>query len=191
MSVASQLAVDARAALVDEVDGAAEAQSSAVPMPSAGSGAAVMGCWCAVAETGRSVLTAGCVESVGRRAELEPKLTPDVGASWPVSEPTMPAVSAGCVVSGEGGADAEAELVVASTAVGTLVVLDAAGAAKLPAEVADQRAVSPSSIATLELVRAQSRAGASPLVADDTVSIPPGSPTPVHTAVAPSRARQG
>ncbi len=147
MSVASQLAVDARAALVGEVEGAAGAQSLA------GSALADMDCWCGVAETGRSVLIAACVEwlpSVERRAELEPELTDDVGASCPVSVPTMPA-SAGCVV-GEEGVDAEVELAVASSAaVRSLAVLDAAGTAKRPAEVADSGPASSSSRATVEL----------------------------------------
>ena len=154
MSVASQLAVDARAALVGEVEGAAEAQSLAVRMSSAGSALAGMDCWCGVAETGRSVLIAVCVEwlpSIGRRAELEPELTEDVGASCPVSVPTMP-VSAGCVV-GDEGVDAEVELAVASSAaVRSLAVLDAAGTATRPAEVADKGAASSSSKATVELV---------------------------------------
>jgi hypothetical protein len=155
MSVASQLAVDARAAVVDEeAEGAAEAQSPAVRMSSAGSALAdAMDCWCAVAGTGGSALMlAVCVEgaaSVGRSAELEPKLTVDVGASCAVSAPAMPA-SAGSVV-GDGGADAEVELAAASSAIRALAVPDAAGAAKLPAEVADTRAVSSSSKAAVEL----------------------------------------
>ena len=154
MSVASQLAVDARAALVGEVEGAAEAQSLAVRMSSAGSALADMDRWCGVAETGRSVLIAVCVEwlpSVGRRAELEPELTEDVGASCPVSVPTMP-VSAGCVV-GDEGVEAEVELAVASSeAVRSLAELDAAGTAKRPAEVADKGAAASLSKATVELV---------------------------------------
>jgi hypothetical protein len=61
----------------------------------------------------------------------------------------MPA-SAGSVV-GDGGADAEVELAAASSAIRALAVPDAAGAAKLPAEVADTRAVSSSSKAAVEL----------------------------------------
>ena len=152
-SVASQLAVDARAALVGDVDGAAEAQSVAVRMSSAGSALADMVCSCAVAETRVPALFELCIEwlgSVGRRAELEPRLAEDVGASCPVSAPSMPA-SAGRVV-GDEGEEAEAELVTISSTVAGLAAPDDAGASKLPADVADKRAVSVSSIDTAEIV---------------------------------------
>ena len=83
-SVASQLAVDAPSALVDVVDGAADAHSAAVRTSSAGSTLPDMVCSGAVAETSVSALTGVCVEwlgPVGSRAELEPKLAVDVEAS--------------------------------------------------------------------------------------------------------------
>jgi hypothetical protein len=146
VSIAPQLAVDAKVALVGDVDGAAGARSVAVRMSSAGSALADMVCSCAVAETRRSVLTGLCVErpgSVGRRAELETKLAVDVGASYPVSAPSMPA-SAGRVDESE-SEDAEVELVTTSSTVDELPAPDAAGTAELPADVAESRAVSASS----------------------------------------------
>ena len=147
VSIAPQLAVDAKVALVCDVDGAAGARSVAVRMSSAGSALADMVCSCAVAETRRSVLTGLCVErpgSVGRRAELETKLAvEDVGASYPVSAPSMPA-SAGRVDESE-SEDAEVELVTTSSTVDELPAPDAAGTAELPADVPESRAVSASS----------------------------------------------
>ena len=144
--VASQLAVEARAALVGDVDGAAEAQSLAVRMSSAASALADMVCSSAVAETRVSVLTEW-LGFVWEGAELEPKLAVDVGASYPVSAPSMP----GPVVSDE-GEDAEVERVIIPGIVAGLVVPDAAGTAKLPADVADNGADSASSNDTDELV---------------------------------------
>ena len=85
VSVASQLPVAPRPALVRGVDGAADAQPLAVRMPSPGSALADMVWSGAVAESRVSVVLIGLgVEwpgSVGRRPELEPKLAEDVGAS--------------------------------------------------------------------------------------------------------------
>jgi hypothetical protein len=151
-SVSSQLPVDARGALADRVDGAAEAQPLVVRSPSAGSALADMVCWCAAAEARASVLITSCVErlpSVGRSAALEPELTVAVGASYPVSVPSTP-VSAGRVVSGE-GKDADVELVMTLSCVGTPDVLDAAGAAVLAADMADTAAVSAPSTSTVEV----------------------------------------
>jgi hypothetical protein len=90
--------------------------------------------------------------SVGRRAELEPKLALDVGASCPVREPSTP-VSAGRVVSDDGVDAGEAALAMRSSAA---AVPDAGGTAKLPVEVEDKPPVSASPIDTAELVRAPS-----------------------------------
>ena len=63
--VASQLAVEARVALVGDAEGAAEAQSLAVRMSSAASALADIVCSSAVAETRVSVLIGWCVSRLG------------------------------------------------------------------------------------------------------------------------------
>jgi hypothetical protein len=178
MSVASHLPLDACGALVDTVDGAAEARSLAVRMSSAGAALAAMVCSCAVPETRESVPMASCVEwlpSVGRRAELEPGLTVDVGASYPVSALSTP-VSAGGVVSG-GGEDSATELVLARSSAGPLAVLDPAADAEL--SVADEA----------WLVRLASPSPAHVLAAADAVVEPRSSPElpapTIHAEVVP------
>ena len=74
----------------------------------------------------------------------------DVGASYPVSALSS-LESAGRAVSDE-GEDAEVQLVLASSAVGPLAVPEAAGTAKLPADVADNGSVSAKSEATGAIV---------------------------------------
>ena len=81
--------------------------------------------------------------SVGRRAELEPKLALDVGASCAVRAPSA-AVSAGRVVSDDGVDAAEEALAIRSS---PAAVPDAAGTPTLPVEVEVKPPVSASSMA--------------------------------------------